>query len=86
MGLPTDQQRRVLSGGERLLSQVKAIDLDCENQSSKMGKATRIEIWETETFSSDSRITVMMFDEAGAALRASIFDSVQAAETWLAQH
>jgi hypothetical protein len=84
MGLPTDQQRRTLSGGERLLSQVKTIDLNCDGQPVKRGAATRIEIWETESFSSEPHITVMMFDAAGSALRAGIFESVQAAESWLA--
>lgn len=83
MGLPTDQQRRTLSGGERLLSQLKAIDLDCDHETRKMGGASRIEIWETESFSSEPRVTVMLFDDDGAALRASVFDSVQAAESWL---
>ncbi len=86
MGLPTDQQRRTLSGGERLLSQVKAIDLACDDETRKMGGARRIEIWETESFSSEARVTVMLFDEAGTALRASVFDNVQAAESWLAAH
>ncbi len=85
MSLPNDQQRRLLAGGERLLSQVKSIDLDCAAESKKMGGASRVEIWETETFSSEPRVTVMMFDASGSALRASIFDTVQAAESWLAQ-
>ncbi len=83
MGLPTDQQRRTLSGGERLLSQVKAIDLECDEETRKMGGARRIEIWETESFSSEPRVTVMLFDAAGTALRASVFDNVEAAESWL---
>lgn len=85
MGLPTDQQRRILSGGERLLSQVKVIDLECDAETRKMGGARRVEIWATESFSSEPRVTVMLFDDTGSPLRASVFDDVQAAESWLAQ-
>jgi hypothetical protein len=83
--LPSDRERRCLSGGERLLTQVKTIDLKCAEHPIKMEGASLIEIWETETFSGEARITVMAFDAAGAALRASIFESVQAAESWLMQ-
>ncbi len=87
MGIqPTDRARRCLAAGERLLSQVKAIDLGCDQYSTHKDGASRIEIWETETFNGEARITVMEFDASGFALRASIFDNVRAAESWLARH
>lgn len=80
---PTDRARRCLAGGERLLTQVKAFDLDADGTGTKMGGATRVEVWETESFSGETRFTVMEFDAAGSALRSSVFDNAKAADSWL---
>lgn len=85
MRLPTDRERRCLAGGERLLTQVKAIDLSKQGHSPRRDSAARIEIWETESISSEVRITVMEFDAHGSALRSSIFENVASAEQWLRQ-
>ena len=54
MRLPTDRERRCLAGGERLLAQVKAIDLSQQAHPKKKDGAARIEIWDTASASSQT--------------------------------
>ncbi len=83
---PTDQERRLLAGGDRLLGQLMVVDLEDPEIQTKMGGAWRIEVWQTESASSDTQVTVMEFDARGCALRASIFPNIKAAEHWMAVH
>lgn len=80
---PSDKERKRLAGSDMLLSHLLSMELDHSGVSVRPDGATRIEIWETATPSHDVQVTLMEFDHAGLALRASIFDSLQTAQRWL---
>ncbi len=80
---PSDKERRRLAGSDQLLSQLMTVEVESARAATPAEGATRIEIWETATPSHDVQITLMEFDQAGVALRASIFDSLQTAQRWL---
>ncbi len=82
---PSDKERRRLAGNDQLLSQLMSVEVARASAPSRAEGATRIEIWETATPSHDVQITLMEFDREGVALRASIFDSLQTAQKWLAR-
>ncbi len=80
---PSDKERQRLAGCDKLLSHLMSVDLERSDAPVQMSGATRIEIWQTATPSHDVQFTLMQFDDAGVALRASIFDSLQTAQRWL---
>lgn len=82
---PSDKERKRLLGSDMLLSQLLSVELDHSNLPVRRDGATRIEIWQTATPSHDVQVTLMEFDGAGLALRASIFDNLQTAQRWLGQ-
>ncbi len=82
---PSDKERKRLAGSDILLSNLMSVDLEHSELPARPEGATRIEIWETATPSHDVQVTLMEFDQAGLALRASIFDSLQTAQRWLGQ-
>ncbi len=82
---PSDKERKRLAGSDMLLSQLLSFELEHTGRPVRLDGATRIEIWETATPSHDVQVTLMEFDHAGLALRASIFDSLQTARRWLDQ-
>lgn len=83
MEIPTDRERQRLAAGERLLGRIKALEVENPMIAQQMGGAAHIEIWETESWSSEPRVTVMSFDASGTALRARIFETAKDAETWM---
>jgi hypothetical protein len=82
---PTDKERKRLAGSDILLSHLLSMEFERPDLPRRPDGATRIEIWETATPSHDLQVTLMEFDHAGLALRASIFDSLQTAQRWLGQ-
>ncbi len=82
---PSDKERQRLAGGDRLLSNLWSVDLQRSQRRRRQDGATRVEIWQTATPSDDVQVTLMEFDDAGLALRASIFESLQTAQRWLGQ-
>lgn len=45
-----------------LLGQVAALEVEDPAMAQQMGGAARVEVWETESWSSEPQITVMSFD------------------------
>jgi hypothetical protein len=82
---PSDKERKRLAGSDMLLSHLLSMELEQSDRPVRPEGATRIEIWETATPSHDVQVTLMEFDHAGLALRASIFDNLQTAQRWLGQ-
>ncbi len=82
---PSDKERKRLAGGDMLLSHLLSLELEHSDLPMRADGATRIELWQTATPSHDVQVTLMEFDGAGFALRASIFDSLQTAQRWLTQ-